>query len=419
MCRADYLPLALFIALLAALAPAYSQIYKWVDEQGRVRYSDKKPDDQATSVAIKPPGLPTPPTLEPLNPRYHQGRQPSRWLYFYPPVLALAKEAADDESDVRLFFGEDCVSPLPLEWRDFSERYDSFLPRWNYVMNQVDNSVQRLGYRFAPGFPHKIARQLEKNRGLLLEAAIVDIHLNACAPQLVKNVGRRRQIVKYSQDLTGFSLPAFTRVQNLIKVRWTLRENPSSEPIFVAFSDGVSATKLRTEGTVSKAIIQSFRDALLRLFSQLAFVDHLNQDAELGAQAIPKAIVMRPGAIQRGALGKLADNMGRNYLKRAEFAKILSIISPLKMMVTEYYMREGQWPTDVGDIAVESHHLTEPGLIDAVNIAHEGTISIDIASAFGENAVIWLTPVDKQLRLDWRCMTNVDKAATASACENF
>jgi glutaredoxin len=45
--------LVLLLALLAPLASAAGEIYKWVDENGQVHYSDQKPEDQAaTEMAV-------------------------------------------------------------------------------------------------------------------------------------------------------------------------------------------------------------------------------------------------------------------------------------------------------------------------------------------------------------------------------
>lgn len=55
--------MGLLILLLLA-APASGEVYKWVDDKGRVHYGDKpvgKSADQATEVKIKEPGAPPPP----------------------------------------------------------------------------------------------------------------------------------------------------------------------------------------------------------------------------------------------------------------------------------------------------------------------------------------------------------------------
>jgi glutaredoxin len=41
--------LAILLALLIPAAKLPAEIYKWVDEQGQVHYSDRKPDDQSVS----------------------------------------------------------------------------------------------------------------------------------------------------------------------------------------------------------------------------------------------------------------------------------------------------------------------------------------------------------------------------------
>ena len=46
--------MAVIFAALAC-APAHAQIYKWVDAQGNVHFTDKKPSQNATTVDVKPP----------------------------------------------------------------------------------------------------------------------------------------------------------------------------------------------------------------------------------------------------------------------------------------------------------------------------------------------------------------------------
>ena len=43
---------AAILILVFGLSPAHAEIYKWVDEQGRVHYGDK-PDEQAETIGIK------------------------------------------------------------------------------------------------------------------------------------------------------------------------------------------------------------------------------------------------------------------------------------------------------------------------------------------------------------------------------
>src|SRR5438132_1169681 len=48
------LKIATFLLLLALVAPAHSQMYKWIDKDGKVHYSDNPPAGQALAPAAKP-----------------------------------------------------------------------------------------------------------------------------------------------------------------------------------------------------------------------------------------------------------------------------------------------------------------------------------------------------------------------------
>lgn len=51
---------AISLALCAAL-PAYAQLYKWVDSNGKVHYSDKPPPSNVKTEKLRPPARPSSP----------------------------------------------------------------------------------------------------------------------------------------------------------------------------------------------------------------------------------------------------------------------------------------------------------------------------------------------------------------------
>ena len=59
------LRIALLGLMLALAAPASAQLYKWVDKNGRTRYTDQPPPPGVQSRAIAPPAQPAPAAAEP------------------------------------------------------------------------------------------------------------------------------------------------------------------------------------------------------------------------------------------------------------------------------------------------------------------------------------------------------------------
>jgi hypothetical protein len=74
--------LPLTLAVLVAAASAHAQVYRWVDEQGKVHYGERAPSGaKASQVADKlatPPGAPKPPPDPSQQERDFQRRQIER-----------------------------------------------------------------------------------------------------------------------------------------------------------------------------------------------------------------------------------------------------------------------------------------------------------------------------------------------------
>lgn len=407
----------LSLLLWCCTTQVYAGIYKWVDEDGKVHYSDKQPQQGATSLNIKSPGLPQPASVKPAKPIPYTGDEPARWLIYSEPKISERLVSNPQKQVAHFYFGPDCVSPTSLNWGDFEARYENALPDWQRAMQRVDDPLFKLGYRLQKSIPHRLTTQLKKTKGLLLDIEIVDIKLEICAPDLGNRLSRRKDTIKYSQNLDNFSLAAFTRSQSRMKVRWILRDSKNSAPLYQGYSEGVSDTKLRHSGRPQQALTDSLNLALQGLFSNASFVKLLKQDRLSQNTAFRQKAATAPNSATGPILSNLSDKLGNRYIKKAKFANALGIVQPLKMMVVEHYMREGRWPLNFSDIGLESHKLQEPDLVDSVDIIQHGTISVDVSSVFGQGAVFWLTPTDKDIRIQWRCTTNIDQSLVPGSCK--
>ena len=391
------------------ITPSVSaEIYKWIDEKGKTHYSDVKQARNASNINIKEAGLPKPEEIKPLLPLYHRGPDPARWLFFYEPSF-LAHESSPSYT-ATFYFGGDCVSPTEISWAELTERYSKSLPKTNRVMAKSKNSITKLGYRIQKGLKHKIKIQLEKNNGVLLEAEIKNMKLDACAPDLVKK--HNPNINKYSQNLNNFHLSSFTQVQHWIRIKWVLHTSEAAKPIYQSYTEGISNNSFRQKGSVPNAIADSYNYALTQLFSDPSFTQLLNQNTSSKTNSKQKKTTQK-------ILDKFTNMTGFSFFKKANLAEALSLAIPLKTAITQYYADQGRWPLDFSDIGYESHLFTKPNLIDSVNIIHDGIIDIDVSSSFGENSFIRLTPTDKNVRLDWRCTTNIETSAANRNCDKL
>ena len=56
--------LLIFLALATAVGPAAAQIYRWVDQNGRVQYSNLKPPKNVTATVVDPDAREAPPSAD-------------------------------------------------------------------------------------------------------------------------------------------------------------------------------------------------------------------------------------------------------------------------------------------------------------------------------------------------------------------
>lgn len=417
MNRMQYFLSSYVFLILCISVPLFSwaQVYKWTDENGKVHFSDTKPEDnQADSLDLKTPGLPPAKIIASPKPIPHTDSEPSLWILYRDPELAFATQGGS-RNNITFYFGEDCVQPLPVSWKDLTLRYKEQLPNWQYQATRSSKVFGEFGYRKKAATHQSIRSHKNKNDARLLDIQIIDLKLHACAPNLVHKVRKRQKSVKYAQDLEQFSIGSFSKVQAWVKVQWQLSDMDGAI-IYSGISEGVSSEKLREYGNSNKALIEAFELSFRNILGDRAFASKLvahkkepvKVSAPLKKQKMPKT--------EPSTMDKIYNVVSGKYMSRSKFAEALSYVTPIKMEVTSYFYETGRWPKNFSELGLESHLFTKYGLIDSVEVIHDGTIDVDISPAFGEKARIWLQPEDNGVRIDWTCTTNIDKGKVPAAC---
>jgi hypothetical protein len=163
------------------------------------------------------------------------------------------------------------------------------------------------------------------------------------------------------------------------------------------------------EGTERVALTEARQEARQIAAELDAEVDRSVTDAKaaLDEQAASEARLREIHAAEAKKIGEASQ--ATEALMRA---------SMLKVMVSEYYMSEGQWPRGLADLGQNRPADFAGGPVALIDIEPEGVIAIAMRPDVAAGASLRLVPSAKPSGLiDWTCRaTNYPAAARLPAC---
>lgn len=118
-----------------------------------------------------------------------------------------------------------------------------------------------------------------------------------------------------------------------------------------------------------------------------------------------RSTVLQPGSDEESAVAE------RQMLLRAMVATALAQLAPIKTMMTEHYLVNGEWPASPADIGLDPAELTS-SVVAGVSFELRGVIVARLTSEVGDYAVLRLVPkpVMGGTSLEWRCRSNLPAA---------
>ncbi len=103
-----------------------------------------------------------------------------------------------------------------------------------------------------------------------------------------------------------------------------------------------------------------------------------------------------------------ADYSG--YVRAAQLAEVYSLLMPIKMTMTEYYMLNGEWPSSLDQINLKAEEMTDGRYLEKVRLGDDGRIYAYLSETFGKNRLLSLAPksIMGGTQTRWECSTNVN-----------
>jgi S1-C subfamily serine protease len=275
-----------FVAIGLALAsdPATAEMYRWVDENGRVHWTDtpragaQKQDAAGEARAFYNGGE------GPAAGIRYQGNRPARALRLEFPILVDLEGRGGGEKLVgRKSYGPKCnrsagritvPTRAIVDGGPLAEMAESF-----------DEVASGLGYRLldgeaAPASPSAIGSGRAVDF-LLLGSTITDIEFDVCVPAVSRTTG-----------------DVYSRSTARVGVTWELREPTTGRVLHTANTRGAyrDGTLRRSEDALD-AIVQAYSSAASRLFADARFtalLDPGDEDVERMVEASRRQLSSAP-----------------------------------------------------------------------------------------------------------------------------
>lgn len=102
-------------------------------------------------------------------------------------------------------------------------------------------------------------------------------------------------------------------------------------------------------------------------------------------------------------------------MRAARLAGVVQNMAPLKLMLTEHYQVNGEWPESVEELGLEPDRLHARG-IEKIELLPGGGIRAHLSADFGNGRTLDLVPAEQMdgLSTRWNCRTNLPGELTAS-----
>ncbi|MDH3632563.1 MAG: pilin [Gammaproteobacteria bacterium] len=263
--------LVLTIFALASL-DSQAELFKWVDENGKIHYSDKKPDEKIDSKVIpkknKSAGDYQQATSAALKPIIRPYEKTARKLHLLDTRYLWKKESeVNQTSKIGVYHtGKGCTTRGAINTPDVFVHHRSLFPDESRLAHQINKIINGLDYESEKTEKYRLLGRLKKTGGLSLHAEIIAMNLNTCAPNIRKSE-RLKPIDKISAS-------RFTKNRVRLQVNWQLKTNRDQDVIYEAVTPG-NYNGWNQSSSSSTAIKNALESAVLTLFSDRDFIDKI------------------------------------------------------------------------------------------------------------------------------------------------
>jgi serine protease Do len=272
--------ITLVIAIFFGVQTIHAKVYKWVDENGKVHFTDTPPPTQSKEetevVNIKPKKATSAanfPAVAKLAPIKKAAAGDAKTVILEHLSIELKGKAVDENALGKTYKYTRDASAKASKLRQSDKAPSSALPcvlAGNLTLNNANYIVKHTVFRepfdevfedngYAVVVDKTFARQENTSVDLSLAAVVTDIRLSHCGS-------------RSSSDLR-----TFTQNSTYLKIEWTVFDNLARKVVFKTTTEGIDDNfkkSARYNGAAISAS-QAFRQATEHLLAEQEFVDLL------------------------------------------------------------------------------------------------------------------------------------------------
>ena len=278
---------SLLFILLLSLLPGLSQagLYKWVDSNGKVHYSDKAPKSKvkAKTLKIETPQLhdssmaQSGPASRAIIRPY--GKSPRKVLILNTEYGWKKPNTPEQNQRIGTYLvGKGCTSRGAIKTPDVYVNQKGFFPDESGLATRIRKVINSLDYDARTVDRFRLISLLKKTGGLSLHSEITDLDLQICAPDLSRYERRKKPT-----RISGYQ---FTRNRIKLKIHWQLRSDRDQKTIYEATTSGFYNGR-HEQSSVASGINQALEQAVTALLSDRKFVSRILVDENPVNLALP------------------------------------------------------------------------------------------------------------------------------------
>ncbi len=278
----------LFTVLALVAFNAHAELFKWVDEDGNVHYSDKQPGDAVDTRLLpgdtKPSALPQSAGVKPIIRPYEKT---ARRLHLLEMRYVWKRESeVNQTSKLGVYHtGKGCTTRGAIKTPDVFIHHQSLLPSEARLTSRVHRIINGLDYEAERTEKYRLLERLQKTGGLSLHAEIIDLEFNTCAPNIRKS--------ERLGPVTKIAAHRFTKHRVKLKVNWQLKTNRDQELVYEAVTSG-SYNGWNQSTTANEVIADALESAVLALFSRQEFIARILVEEDIPDPGQTKFVSLKP-----------------------------------------------------------------------------------------------------------------------------
>jgi hypothetical protein len=376
--------------LLVFATPTRAVLYKWVDDDGNIHYSDEQPSEAkqiTTIIDYTATESKLSPTDTPLIKPYDKYVKKLLLL----DTEYLWKKPSHKSKSVRLGVfstGTGCTSVGAIKSHEIATRHSSLFPEEYRLAFRIKDVVQNLGY--AADRTDKRLLEIDEIGlgGLILRSTIIAMKFHTCAPGIKKQAIQR--------PIEDLALHRFKRHRIELKISWELRSRDDKRVLYQTVTSGrYSAWHKLTRSQI--AVEKAVESATLNLFSDSKFVDKLFTAENITTHTPEKPVTSKP-------------SFAEDLVIQAHASQVLVGLSTLKIHVAQYFLINNEWPISLYDMNLSENMFRDSRTISRVGFKSDGSIVAELRELFGAGKTLSMTPSQDALEtglMRWSCSSNL------------